>query len=270
MVEKVDTAEVKAVNGNWGPSYPFANLVFGLRLNKTIPGLDFSTEVKLNGLQATNGKLADTDTTNNADEGEGDFQGVDVHFIGKYTFAPVSLQFSVPITGIAAPKPASGGDADDPLTKVAVRLTFDIPNAEGSSLDLGDPFIQLKMLPNEYVTLNNVWGKVRNDDGELVVAAKEENSFKDILIDFEWEPGYSLTESIKAYLWLGAGYKVWADAPDNSDQKKYPLTVAVRPRIVFTFAPNATFDIRDKVSFVRQATEKGLKNEFGFRFAWKF
>jgi hypothetical protein len=254
---------VKATYGNWGPTYPLVNAVFGLRLNQTIPGLDFSVEAKLNGNAATNKKTG-------ADEGEGDLQGADVHFVGKYTFAPVSLQFSVPITGLAAPKPAGGGDADDPLTKVAVRLIFDIPNGEGSALDLGDPWVQFQMLPNEYVTLNNVWQKVRNDDGYLIVAAKEEKSFKDILIDFEWEPGYSLSESIKAYLWLGVGYKIWGDAPDSSDQKKYPLTVAVRPALEFKFAPSATLKIQDKVSFVRQATEKGLKNELGFRFAWKF
>ena len=71
--------------GNWSPSYPFANLVFGLRLNQTIPGLDFSTEVQLKGKADTNGEIG-------PDEGEGDFQGANVHFIGIYTFAPIALR----------------------------------------------------------------------------------------------------------------------------------------------------------------------------------
>jgi hypothetical protein len=250
----------------WGPTYPLMNAAFGLRLKDTIPGLDIGTELDLLGNEYTNGKLDDTDPTNDADEKEGDFMGMNFHLTAVYTFAPVTLRAALLVEGIAN----GVQNAPEPLTSVGARLIFDIPNGEGSALDLGDPWVQFQMLPNEYVTLNNNWGKVRNDDGYLIVAAKEEKSFKDILIDFEWEPSYSLSDSIKAYLWLGVGYKVWADAPDNSDQKKYPLTVAVRPALEFKFAPSATLKIQDKVSFVRQAKEKGLKNELGLRFAWKF
>jgi hypothetical protein len=238
-----DVGETKdTVYGNWGPSYLFANLVFGLRLNQTIPGLDFSTEVKLNGLESTNSKSG-------ADEGEGEFTGADVHVIAKYVFAPVTVQFSLPITGIADARK----NAPDPITKLAVRVTFDIPNAEGSSLDLGDPWIQLKMLPNE--------------NSYKDVAANAE-SFKDMAINFEWEPGYNLSDQLKALLWIGVGYTSWAEA--TTPQKDYPLEFAVRPGLKFTFAPNATLTIQDKVYFARQTKEKGFRNELGFRFAWAF
>jgi hypothetical protein len=252
--------------GNWGPTYPLMNAVFGLRLNQTIPGLDFSTELKLNGMQANNGKAS-----TEADEGEGDFQGADLHVIGIYTFAPVTVQFSLPVTGIAnTVKNTTVDKVLDPLTKLAVRATFDIPNGEGSSLDLGDPWIQLKMLPNEFVRVGGVLAPVRNADGDLILPGEEE-SFKDMLIEFEWEPGYSLVpDQIKAYLWLGVNYRAWTNVEGDDLQKKYPLEVAVRPRLEFKFAPNATLNIQDKVFFVRKAIENGFRNELGFRFAFAF
>jgi hypothetical protein len=239
------------IKGNWGPTYPLMNMVAGLRLNQTIPGLDFSTELRLKGNAATNGKP-------DPDEGEGDFQGADLHFVGIYTFAPIALRLSVPITGIAAPEPAGGGDAPEPITKLAARLIFDIPNAEGSSLDLGDPFIQLKMLPN---------ANARDKDGNLIAGEKEE-SFKDMEIGFEWGPSYKLSEQLTALLYVSAYYRTWAEASDL--QKENPLTFWVRPGLQFAFAPNATLTVRDRVYFVRQATEEGLRNEIQFRFNWAF
>ncbi|MDR0636937.1 MAG: hypothetical protein LBF87_07645 [Treponema sp.] len=237
---------IAAENGNWGPTYPFANLAFGLRLNQTIPGLDFSTEVKLKGKAATNGETGE-------DEGEGDFQGANLHFVGIYTFAPISFRLSVPITGLAAPKPA-GGDAPDPITKLAARLIFDIPNAEGSSLDLGDPFVQLKLLPNANAI-----------DASTPADTK---SFKDIEVGAEWGPSYKLSDQLTAYLYIAGYYRIWEEA--TKDQEDYPLTFWVRPGLGFKFAPNATLLIRDRIYFARQTTKEGLRNEVQFRFNWAF
>ncbi|MDR1400402.1 MAG: hypothetical protein LBJ41_10805 [Treponema sp.] len=241
---------IPPVPGNWGPTYPLVNAAFGLRLNGTIPNLDIGTELDLLGNEDTNGKVG------TSDEGEGKFKGMNFHFTAVYTFAPVTVKAALLVEGIADGRdyvaPASKPET---TTSFGARVIFDIPNAEGSSLDLGDPWVQFQMLPNANTT----------DKGTAV----KTESFKDMLIDFEWEPSYSLVpDQIKALLWLGVNYRSWAYKTD--DQEKYPLTVAVRPAVEFKFAPNATLKFQDKISFVRQATEKGLKNELGFRFAWKF
>jgi hypothetical protein len=254
--------------GNWSPTYPLMNMVFGIRLNKTIPNLDLSTELKLNGLKDHNGEDKD-----NSNEGEGDFKGVDFNFTVRYTFAPVTL--TVGLTGGSFASAIS--PAPDSLLKALARLSFDIPNAEGSSLDLGDPWVQLKMLPNANGT------------------SKE--SFKDIEVAFEWEPNYSLISEtsegedgetttftkLKALLLFGVKYKLW-DSP-NTAQEEHPLEFAVQPKLEFKFAPNATLAIYDKVYLVQQAfqQDKGnittgvkdfvapadsIKNVVGFSFAW--
>jgi predicted RecA/RadA family phage recombinase len=232
--------------GNWGPTYPFANMVFGLRLNGTIPNLDLATELKLNGLESTNGKYGTAD-----EEGEGEFLGMDFQFQAKYTFAPVTLQATLLATGIA-----NGiKDAPDPMTQAAVQVTFDIPNSV-PNLDLGDPWVRLKMVPNE----------LANSDG-----AKGVDAFADMLIDFEWEPNYSIVpDKVKALLFFGVYYRSWANAETDDLQKKYPLEFSVRPKVEFKFAPSATLTIFDQAWFAQKAVEKGFKNEIGFRFAWAF
>ncbi|MDR1398457.1 MAG: hypothetical protein LBJ41_00845 [Treponema sp.] len=57
---------------------------------------------------------------------------------------------------------------------------------------------------------------------------------------------------------------------DDSDQKKYPLTLAVQPKLDLKFAPNAMLTIQDKVYFIQQENKDGFRNELGFRFALAF
>jgi hypothetical protein len=259
--------------GNWGPTYPLMNMVFGLRLNQTIPNLDFGAELKLNGLQDNNGKLQ-----SNPDEGEGDFKGMNFHLTAVYTFAPITIKAALVGEGFANTVETTtiyGTDKVlDPLVSAGVQISFDIPNAEGSPLDLGEPWVRFQMLPNQLM-LETVSGTelhefVRNKDGDLIRPGAEE-SFKDMLIEFEWEPSYSLVpDQLKALLWFGVNYRAWANVKDDDFQKKYPLEVAVRPALEFKFAPNATLKIQDKVFFARKAIEKGFRNELGFRFAWAF
>jgi hypothetical protein len=243
-VEKNGKEITAAKDLNWGASYPFANAVFGLRLNGTIPNLDLATELKLNGLETTNGK------SGTADEAEGDFQGMDFQFMAKYTFAPVTLQATLYTTGIA-----NGiKDPPDPVSQAAVQVSFAIPEV-APNLSLGTPWVRLKMVTN---------GNVLSDG-----TAKETDSFADMLIDFEWEPSYQIVpDKFKALLFFGAYYRSWADANDN--QEKYPLEFSVKPTLTFTFAPSATISIFDRVWFAQKEVERPFKNQVGFRFVWAF
>jgi hypothetical protein len=238
-VFKVEDVEQKL---NWAPTYPFANMVFGLRLNGTIPNLDFGTELKLKGLAATNGKTGD-------DEGEGDFTGMNFHLTAIYTFAPVTIKAALVAEGIADGRTG----AADPVSTAGVRVIFDIPNSV-PNLDLGDPWVQLQMLPNANP----------NSDKKTGV-----DSFADMLIEFEWAPSYSIVpDKAKAILTLSGNYRSWADA--GPAQEDYPLEFAVQPQVVFTFAPNATLAILDKITLVQKEKEKGFANLLGFRFALAF
>ncbi|MDR2418826.1 MAG: hypothetical protein LBD79_07205, partial [Treponema sp.] len=217
------TPAVSATIGNWGPTYPFTNMAFGLRLNGTIPNLDLGAELDLLGNEPTNNKSG-------ADEGEGDFKGMNFHLTAVYTFAPVTLKAALLTEGLANGK----SNAPDPVTEFGVRVIFDIPNAEGSSLDLGDPWVQFQMLRNA-----NGYGST----------TKETKSFEDMDIQFEWEPSYSLVpDQLKALLWFKVAYRSWKEP--TSDQEKYPIDFAVRPKLEFKFAPNATLSIHDEVYFV--------------------
>ncbi|MDR1399695.1 MAG: hypothetical protein LBJ41_07235 [Treponema sp.] len=252
------TAAVPADMGDWGPTYPLVNAAFGLRLNGTIPNLDIGTELDLLGNKDNNGK-----TKTDADEKEGDFKGMRFHLTAVYTFAPVTLKAAIVAEGIANNARNSTTDAPQ-LTSVGARLIFDIPNAEGYSLDLGDPWVQFQMLPSN---------RNGGTDGDAPTVNSE--SFKDMLIDFEWEPSYSLVpDRIKALLWFGVSYATWDGLPVGASttvaQKDHQVTFAVRPGIEFKFAPNATLKFQDKVFFLRQKTKEGLRNELGFRFAWAF
>ncbi|MDR2538019.1 MAG: hypothetical protein LBC46_06925, partial [Treponema sp.] len=224
--------------------------------------LDFGAELKLNGVEDNNSKNKD-----DPEEGEGDFKGMDFHFTAVYTLAPVTLRVALLGEGFAS----AVSPTLDPLVSAGARLIFDIPNAEGSPLDLGDPWVQLQMLPNENIS-----------------ATVKKESFKDMDVAFEWEPSYSIIQSseeapkpitLKALLWFGVNYKSWHEV--DSEQEKHPLEFAVRPKLEFKFAKNATLGIYDKVWVVQQTSryDKGkrtipadgsIKNEIGLRFEWAF
>jgi hypothetical protein len=231
-----------ATDFSWNPAYPFANMVFGLRLNGTIPNLDFGTELRLRGNESTNGKTGD-------DEGEGLFKGVNFHFTTVYTIKAITIKAALVAEEI--------GDRSEAATNTKLwagaQLGFDIPNGI-PNVDLGDPWVSLVMKPNANA----------NSDGET-----EADQFADMDIAFEWEPNYSIIpDKIKALLWFGMYYSSWADATDA--QKDYPMEVAVQPKVEFKFAPNATISVFNKVTLVQKKTEDGLKNQLGFRFNWGF
>jgi hypothetical protein len=246
---KFEDSSSTEVKENWAPTYPLMNMVFGLRLSKLIDNFDFGAELDLLGMEPTNGKY-DTDRPN---EKEGDFKGVNFHLTAVYAFAPITVKAALVGEGFAN----AISNAPDPLVSAGARVIFDIPNAEGSPFDLGDPWVQFQMLPN---------GNETEKDG--VTAVKKE-SFKDMEIAFEWEPSYSIVpDQLKVILWFGVNYKSWAYQTDN--QEKHPLKFAVRPALEFKFAPNATLKVQDEMTFIQQEKEKGLKNVVGFRFAWAF
>jgi hypothetical protein len=88
-------------------------------------------------------------------------------------------------------------------------------------------------------------------------------------ISFEWEPSYYIVpEKVQALLWFQVLYNSWVKpTPAEED---YPIGFSVQPKVVFTFAPNATISIYDTITPAQQKIEKGFKNTIGFRFAWAF
>jgi hypothetical protein len=225
---------------NWGPSYPFANMVFGLKLNGTIPNLEFGTELKLNGTEATNGKEG-------KDEAEGDFKGMDFHFTAKYALSPITITAAMAAEGIAD----GTKNPDNVRLTAGVRVGFAIPEV-APNLSLGSPWVQLVMDPSK---LGNTEGKT--------------DSFKDMHITFEWEPSYKIVpDKVTAKVWFQVKYSSWADL--ETGEEDYPLGFAVKPSVVFNFTPNASITLFDEVTAVQQKRDDGFKNQLGLRFYWGF
>jgi hypothetical protein len=254
---------VKGFTRNWGPTYPLMNMVFGLRMNQTIPNLDFGMELGLKGNEPTNGKFFENE---GKDEKEGDFQGMDFHFTAVYKFAPVEFRLALKVDNLADGREYSDAEKakKNAVASLGARVIFDIPNGDGSPLDLGDPWIQLQMLPNDF-----------KEKGNLESIEKTE-SFKDMEVAFGWEPSYSIVQDqIKAFFNIEVGYRSWAYASDydTGDEKlanDNPLNFAITPKVEFKFAPSAKFSVFDKISILRQKKEDGFRNELGFRFEWAF
>jgi hypothetical protein len=252
---------VGAVTAQWGPSYPFANMRFGLRLNGTIPNLDFGTELKLNGLADTNGKVDTTTRKPLEDEAEGDFKGMDFHLTAVYTFAPITVKAAVLATGIADGREK----AADPLLSIGAQIGVAIPEV-APNLSLGSPWVRLVMAPVDISSGDSKKGRntSRPSDDQLT-----QESLQDMHISFEWEPSYSIVpDKVKALLWLGVYYS--SLVKPTADEEDYPIEVAVQPKVEFKFAPNATLSIFDKVTFAQKAVKEGFKNTLGLRISLGF
>jgi hypothetical protein len=251
--------------GNWGPAYLFTNMAFGLRLNGTIPNLDFGMELGLNGQESSNGKLF----TAPDDEAEGEFKGMKFHFTAVYTFAPVTIKAALLATDIA-----SGVENNRPDTKLSIggQISFAIPEV-APNLSLGEPWVRLVMEPTDITSNIAVYGVYHGESGRNGVRPGleplEQESLQDMHISFEWEPSYSIVpDKVKALLWFGVYYSSWVKP--TKDEEDYPMEIAFQPKVEFTFAPSATLSIFDKVTVAQKRMEHGFKNEIGFRFAWAF
>jgi hypothetical protein len=256
-------AGTSAVTAKWGPSYPFANMRFGLRLNGTIPNLDFGTELKLNGLAETNGKVDPVTHKPLEDEAEGDFKGMDFHFLAVYTFAPITIKAALAAENIADGR--ASGIAKDTLVRAGVRVIFDIPNSI-PNLDLGDPWVQLMMQPTDITSGDDKNGR---NAGRPADEQLKQESFQDMHINFEWEPSYSIVpDKVKGSLLFGLYYSSWVKPTDL--EKEYPIEVAVQPKVTFSFAPNATISIFDRVTLAQKAVKEGFKNALSLRIALGF
>jgi hypothetical protein len=215
---------------NWSPSYIFSNMVFGLKLDNTIPNFIWGSELHLKGMDAAT---------------EEKFQGMDTRFGIQYTFSPVTLKAVVKIEEIA-----NSNDYDPLIALVGARLIFALP-AVADNLSLGSPWVQAKFESQD------------KDKTGTDIARADREAFTKTDIAFEWEPSYKIIpDSLTFKFWLGVGYTVYADP--TPAQEDYPLAFSVRPGLQVSFAPNASFTVRDRIHFAQQEVEKGVKNTLQF------
>jgi hypothetical protein len=239
--EKVHGEEESFV-GNWGPAYLIQNAVFGLKLDKTLPGLVFGSELHLKGVDAATEK---------------DSLGVDTRFGVQYTFfEKVTLKAAVKIEDIGA---EGEGHLESIVSGLGARLVVALP--EVGNLSLGSPWVQVKAVPQE-----------AGNDGkgeQADIARADREAFTQTNIDIEWEPSFKLIpDKLTAIVWTGFYYSIYDDP--STLQEDYPVEFSVRPALKFSFAPNANIQIRDQIYLARKGVENGLKNSLQFRCSLNF